>query len=113
VGLLLTGDSTQEAVIWTREAGLQQLADVVAANGPAIPSAWTLMEANAVSANGRWLAGTGRNPDGFEEAFLVDLQPRASSGGGSSDGATLVGLVALGLWRWRRRGTIPGTERTT
>jgi hypothetical protein len=73
------------------------------------PALFLACKAFLRSANGRWSAGTGRNPDGFEEAFLVDLQPPASSGGGSSDGATLMGLVALGLWRWRHRKSAPGT----
>ncbi len=107
VGVNLTGPSTEKAIIWTRDGGIQPLAEVLAANGATIPPGWTLKEANGVSANGRWVVGVGRNRDGFDEAFLADIRPSGSSGGGSIDLLSLLIISAVVLWRARRQRSRP------
>jgi uncharacterized membrane protein len=70
----------QVAFIWTPEAGLRSLKDVLI-NDFGLPlDGWSLSIAFAVSDDGQAIVGSGLNPDGNTEAWLVRLvapQPTA------------------------------------
>lgn len=70
-----TGDGfySGDAFIWTQETGMQPLFDVLVARGATGLSGWTLIEANGISADGKWVVGRGLNPLGVEEAFRANL----------------------------------------
>ena len=61
------------ASIWTPSAGLQPLADYVAARGVTVPDNWALAAATAISADGETIGGWGIDPDGVMAAFVIDL----------------------------------------
>lgn len=70
-------DSTtdaEEAFVWTQASGMQPLMDVLAAGGATGLTGWTFQSAQAVSANGHWVAGYGINPAGQTEAFLANIE---------------------------------------
>lgn len=69
------GDSGEGAFVWTEEAGMQFLFDVLVANGVEGLEGWTLGNAYGVSADGRWVVGSGTNPLGQAEAFLANIAP--------------------------------------
>jgi probable HAF family extracellular repeat protein len=75
VGMSQADLDDDDAIFWTDDAGWQLLYDVLLANGATGLSGWTLTQANAVSADGRWIAGWGYNALGQEEAFLADIAP--------------------------------------
>jgi uncharacterized membrane protein len=65
----------QNAVIWTPATGMQYLSDYVTAHGVTIPAGWSLISANAVSADGKVIGGWGS--DGNDVAsFVIDLHER-------------------------------------
>lgn len=63
--------SAPYAAIWTAQ-GAQALADYAAAHGVTIPAGWTLISANAVSADGKTILGWGANGSALG-TFLIDL----------------------------------------
>lgn len=92
-----------EAFVWTPESGMQRLIEVLVEDyglGDDL-AGWRLHDAFDVSANGRYIVGTGRNPDGTGEGWMVDLQftpvPEPSFYGAFAAG--LLGLMMV----WRRR----------
>lgn len=68
-----TSSSTSEAFIWTQGNGMQSLRDVLIANGATGLDNWELREATGISADGKWVVGSGINPAGFNEAFLANI----------------------------------------
>ncbi len=66
-------DLELRAFRWTAAGGMEDLnitfADV-------IPEGWVLVEATAVSSDGRFIVGTGINPTGKREAWLLDTDLR-------------------------------------
>jgi probable HAF family extracellular repeat protein len=65
--------SGNEGFVWTQAAGLERLHDVLVANGTGGLSGWSGLTVGGMSDNGQWVVGTGTNPSGFNEAFLVEL----------------------------------------
>ena len=62
----------QNAVVWTPAGGMQYLSDYATAHGVTIPANWTLISANAVSADGKVIGGWGS--DGSDVAsYVIDL----------------------------------------
>jgi VCBS repeat-containing protein/probable HAF family extracellular repeat protein len=61
-----------EAFIWDSINGMRSLMTVLSDAGLNL-TGWTLSRATAISANGRYVAGTGINPNGDEEAWLATL----------------------------------------
>ena len=61
-----------EAFIWTEETGMIRLVDFLEAAGVNVVP-WILVEACGISADGGSIAGTGINPNGEMEAWLVTL----------------------------------------
>jgi probable HAF family extracellular repeat protein len=65
-------DTGQEAFVWTQAVGMQRLIDVLVANGATGLDGWILTEAQAVSADGQWVVGSGKPPGSFAtEPFLA------------------------------------------
>ncbi len=75
-GRVVVGEeaSGELAVIWDEANGARDLHDVLLLAGLEESFAgWRLLTARAVSADGLTIVGTGRNPDGLREAFVVRL----------------------------------------
>ena len=72
VGSAGTGEEGR-AFVWTRGRGLRKLESVLGAALGVELDGWTLLEATAVSADGKAVAGTGLNPRGQREAWLARL----------------------------------------
>ena len=62
------------AFLWNPGNGMQELADVLAELGVVRPG-WTLTQASGISADGLTVTGTGTNPSGKTEAWIVSLSP--------------------------------------
>lgn len=73
VGDGVTGSGSFEAFLWTNGVGMQRLFDVLVAGGATGLTGWTLSSANAISADGRWVAGVGINPLGQLQAYRAEL----------------------------------------
>jgi uncharacterized membrane protein len=79
-GSIVVGDSdsafgpySREAFIWTEDSGMVRLADVLTANGAQGLDGWTLESAQAISPDGRRVAGYGINPLGRVEAYTASI----------------------------------------
>jgi uncharacterized membrane protein len=101
------------AFIWNQANGLRSLQDVLASEYglSSALSGWHLMDAYGMTPDGRYLVGDGLDPNGSQEAWLVDLgTPLVPEPGGI---AGLVGFVVFGAaWRFRRTGRSPIALRT-
>ena len=81
--------SGNEAAIWTAATGFQRLQDILASTG-VVTSGWVFSQCDAVSANGKWVACTGTNPEGHGEPFLANIgslsndAPKADAGSDQS-----------------------------
>lgn len=75
VGTAGISGSEAQAFIWTAEAGLQTLFDVLVSRGATVPDGWRIVDATAISADGRWVAGRARTLAGGFEAYVADLSP--------------------------------------
>lgn len=65
-----TTDDGQEAVLWTRDGELHRVADLIADDPNADVEGWTLTWASAISADGRTIAGHGRDPSGHTQGWI-------------------------------------------
>jgi probable HAF family extracellular repeat protein len=68
----------REAFLWTSGGGMKNLRQLLIAGGATGLSGWTLTQARAISADGRVIAGFGRNPAGNSEAWIAVI-PEPSS----------------------------------
>jgi uncharacterized membrane protein len=73
------------AFIWDAQHGLRDLTVVLTDLGLNL-AGWELSEARGISANGRVIVGTGRNPAGNIEAWRADLGPPPLPGDADGDG---------------------------
>jgi len=110
---LVGGFASNEAFVWTQANGMERLEDVLAATGATGLTGWKLVSASAVSADGQWVVGAGTNPAGDEEAFLANISPPDSGGGGSLDGLSLLALGLMGAMRRKvtSTGSVHGLGR--
>ena len=69
----LLSEVFSEAFVWTQDKGMQRLQDILEANGTTGLDGWSKLFSPVISANGQWLVGSGTNPFGNSEAFLVEL----------------------------------------
>jgi len=68
----------EDAFIWTPASGMLLLVDYAAARGVAIPPGFLLLSANAISADGKTIAGNGIDPTGsFVVPWVLDLHGTA------------------------------------
>jgi len=63
-------DGGIQAFVWDEENGMQALDEMLVELGLDL-SGWTLLSANAISADGRTIVGAALNPLGLEEAFVA------------------------------------------
>jgi probable HAF family extracellular repeat protein len=70
VGDFETGET--QAALWDDENNVYLLSELLAELGLGLPG-WTLESATAISADGRTIVGYGINPDGFREAWVVNM----------------------------------------
>ncbi len=96
------GDTSNfgRAFLWTEvgSAGLMSpLMDVLLDRGADLSYWRSLLNATAISPDGRWVVGTGINVAGNTEAFLVDLSAGEAPVGEGGSVALLMGLAAAGL----------------
>ena len=73
-----------EAMIWTEETGMVRMVDFLEAAGVEVGS-WILIEACGISAEGDTFAGTGLNPNGDTEAWMVELSSDSDGDGVPDD----------------------------
>ncbi len=67
-----TTASGSEAFIWDSANGMQNLKNVLVANGQDL-TGWTLTEATSVSSDGGMVAGFGTNPSGNTVGWIADI----------------------------------------
>ena len=72
-----------EPVVWTPSTGTQRLLDVLIANGATGLEGWTLQNANAVSADGHWVAGTAIGSDHHTQAYVANITAGPNTDGDS------------------------------
>jgi len=90
-GSIIVGEHNLSAMIWDAVHGMRDLRTVLIDEFGLSSSlqGWHLLDAAAISANGRVIAGNGFNPDGFAEGWVVTLPvPEPSS----------LLLALAGLW---------------
>ena len=73
-GSIIVGTSADEAFLWTQKTGMVSLKETLIGAGLDV-SGWTLMSANAISADGFTIVGDGTNPSGKYEAWVANLEP--------------------------------------
>jgi len=62
-----------DAMIWTSKTGMVKLSDYLTSQGITGHERWLLTTASAVTPDGKTIAGTGINPGGHIEGFVVTL----------------------------------------
>jgi probable HAF family extracellular repeat protein len=75
VGLSETGTSPSEAFIWTRDLGIRNLKTLLVDNYGLDLEGWILTEANGITSDGMTIVGSGINPAGQQEGWIVTLPP--------------------------------------
>jgi probable HAF family extracellular repeat protein len=93
VGGADTAALDDEAIIWDRRHGARSLKALLEQAGVDL-TGWTLIDARDVSADGRSIVGSGRNPQGWSEAWLARLPEPA---GVALDAAALAVLATRAL----------------
>lgn len=83
-----------DAFIWTETTGVQLLTPLLQSYGFSGLDGWSLRGATDVSADGRVIVGTGINPQGIQEGWVVVLP---------APGTGIAACVCLGLAVSRRR----------
>jgi len=63
-----------DAFIWTPETKIVRLTDYLTTKGVTGFTGWTLVNAVAVSPDGKIISGTGINPAGLAEGWIAKLQ---------------------------------------
>lgn len=79
--------SDRRPFIWTADSGVRDLPEVLLTDyglGDAF-AGWQLTFADAISGDGRTIAGTGINPDGNQEAWVAILEPSLQAGDTDQD----------------------------
>jgi probable HAF family extracellular repeat protein len=87
----------ERAFLWDETNKMRNLQDVLVSEyglGSAL-AGWTLQSAVAISADGKVIAGVGRNPDNQTESWLVDLNVTLIPGDANGDGK--VDLTDFGI----------------
>jgi len=73
-----TSDDGRKAFIWDSAHGMRTVEEILRSHGIDV-SGWDLSEATSVSADGRTIVGTGRNPSGIASVWLAAV-PEPSTG---------------------------------
>jgi probable HAF family extracellular repeat protein len=97
-----------EAFLWTAGSGMVSLRQLLIAGGATGLTGWTLTQASAVSADGRTIAGVGRNPRGQTEAWLATIHELPPSGDFDASGLVEQADLDLVLLNWGTELVNPG-----
>ena len=92
------GSARYDAFVWTPAAGMRPLLDVLTDAGIDMSGWDRLAEARDVSADGRWVVGTGITTDGETVGFVADLWPVPPGwvqGDANDDGAVTIADFAI------------------
>ncbi len=73
LGRSFYADGHTDEFVWTELDGTRTLREILAASGVDV-SGWQSLNAEALSGNGNAIVGSGRNPDGLPEAWVMRLQ---------------------------------------
>jgi probable HAF family extracellular repeat protein len=96
--------SLGDAFIWDPVNGIRDLQDVLPTEfGITVPAGWLLRSATAISADGRYIVGYGKNPDDQVEAWLVDLGANVPEPSGLLLIAAGCAIWACRSRRWQQR----------
>jgi probable HAF family extracellular repeat protein len=71
-------DNRDDVFVWDEAHGIRSVTALLRAAG-VLPEGWRLQGAAGLSADGRTLAGFGRNPDNFQEAFVITIPEPAAA----------------------------------
>src|SRR5262249_34992071 len=72
-GSVVVGESDGEAFYWTQARGMRSIRDMLLHDHGLDITGWRLELASGVSADGKTIVGSGRNPRGQPEAWLVHI----------------------------------------
>jgi uncharacterized membrane protein len=101
-GSIIVGTTGMTAFIWDESNGMRELKIVLETDYGLDLTGWTLISANGISADGLTIVGSGINPDGNPEAWIVTI-PEPSC---------LVLFSLAGLCVVRRRKTLRDSENS-
>ena len=68
---MIVGASQSGAFLWDEVNGARLVSDILTDLGVDSITGWHLEEARAITPDGNYIAGIGRNPDGVTEAWVV------------------------------------------
>lgn len=91
-------DTLDTAFFWDETHGMRRLDDILTNDhglGAAI-AGWELISANGITPDGRYIVGSGNNPQGESESWIVDLVPEPTA-------LSLIGIGGLALLRYKGR----------
>jgi probable HAF family extracellular repeat protein len=97
-----TPTSRYEPFIWDQVHGMRSLTGVLGDLGVQIPSGWQLQAANAVSADGLTIVGTGVNPSNQFEAWIAVIPEPAA--------LPMLAAASGVLFMYRRRRRVSEAE---
>jgi uncharacterized membrane protein len=99
VGSAIISATVDQGIIWDATHGLREIKQALTADyglGPAM-TGWTFTAVNDISGDGKALVGTGTDPNGFTQAFLV-IVPEP----GTATLAVIAGAWVIAARRQRR-----------
>lgn len=99
-GAVVVGESpalgpSPRAFPWTEPTGLVLLRPQLISKGAVGLEGWTLQRAAAISPDGAWIVGAGRNPSGQTEAWLARMPRDCPGPGGDANSDGLVNFFDI------------------